>query len=54
MDAIEKRKISRCRESNPGPSSPDPLAYRLSDPGSYAETYTDELLDGLYGAKDAV
>jgi hypothetical protein len=31
LDAVEKRKIYHCLESNPGPSSP--LLYRLSYPG---------------------
>jgi hypothetical protein len=34
LDAVEKRKILLCRESNPGSTAHSPPLYRLSYPGS--------------------
>jgi hypothetical protein len=35
LEAVEKRNILHCRESNPGPLDRSPLLHRLSYPGSY-------------------
>jgi hypothetical protein len=37
LDAVEKRKILHCRESNPGCSSRSPLLYRLNYPHSLSK-----------------